>query len=195
MTEKDKRAFGGRFLFCRVLACETVAGAEAPATDGAAEATPPETGNEGQGEVNQPSQPESDGYNPEWYKTDGRVGKMWKSADVRDDIVKSYFHLEKQYEPLSTKVKGYDTAFSELGLNGIDDVKNIVSEYQKFQDPENPLIQRAGLFSKFYDKIDCSTIDHRKSLKQDRYLLNSLLIICMLLIISFIRFQPFQSLP
>jgi len=90
-------------------------------------------------------------YNPDWYKSDGRVGKMWKSPDVRDDIVKSYYNLEKQYKPLAEQHKSYNTTFKELGIADMDALKVLHTEHQELKSPENRTNQLAGYFGNWLD--------------------------------------------
>jgi len=96
--------------------------------------------------VEQTSTPQgqvSDGYNPKWYETDGRYGKIWKKETFTDDLAKSYYNLEKQYKPLAEQTKQYNSTFKELGIEP-SKLPDIYKEYQTLKDPNNPLNQKSS---------------------------------------------------
>ena len=93
----------------------------------------------------------NDDYNPDWYKSDGRVGKMWKSPDVRDDIVESYYNLERQYYPLKEQFKSYNSTFKELEIADMNALRELHAEYQELKNPENRTNQLAGYLSNWLD--------------------------------------------
>lgn len=77
-------------------------------------------------------------YTPDFWKSDERAKRgLWKTAD---DVVKSYFHLEKEfnskYKPAYAEYEKLNTTFKELGINS-EDLPNAWKEYQTLKDPKN----------------------------------------------------------
>ena len=97
-------------------------------------------------------------YDPKWYEKDDRwtKRKLWKSPD---DIIKSYYHLDKEHPILKEKFTGLEKQVNEItGIfkeNGIEpsseQIKSVLGELKTLKDPSNLTNKRSAYLGEWLD--------------------------------------------